>query len=201
MEDITGKKFGFLTVKEFVGYKKRRPFYKVVCDCGTEKEVCYWELVRGHSRSCGCLHRKMVGDMARKHGESKTRLFKIWCGIKKRCLDQKSTRYSYYGGRGIKICDEWKNDFIPFRDWAQANGYTDELTIDRIDVNGDYCPENCQWATKEQQANNTRSNHYLEYKGVKHSMSEWCKILGLNYNTIRGRINSYHWTVEEAFEK
>lgn len=201
MEDIIGKKFGYLTVKEYVGYKNRHPFYKVVCDCGTEKDVDYWSLMRGHSRSCGCLHRKMVGDMARKHGESKTRLFKIWCGIKKRCLDQNSSRYSYYGGRGIKICDEWKNDFIPFRDWAKANGYTDELTIDRIDVNGDYSPENCRWATKEQQANNTRSNHYLEYKGIRRSMMEWCKILGLNYSTIRGRINSYHWTVEEAFEK
>lgn len=201
MENIIGKRFGKLIVKEFVGYKKKRPFYHVVCDCGNEKEVCYYELIRGQTRSCGCLHRKVLGDMARKHGESNTRLFKIWCGIKKRCFDKNSSRYSYYGGRGINMCSDWKNDFLTFKEWANSHGYTDELTIDRVDVNGNYCPENCRWATKEQQANNTRTNHYLEYKGVKRSMSEWCKILGLNYYKIRTRINSCHWTVEEAFEK
>ena len=201
MDNLTGRRFGKLLVKDFLGYKKRRPFYKVICDCGVEKEVCYWELVRGQTQSCGCLHRKLVGDMSRKHGLSKTRLYKIWLGIKKRCLNKNCSRYKYYGGRGINICNEWKDDFKSFSNWAQQNGYTDELSIDRIDVNGNYSPENCRWSTKEQQSNNTRSNKYLEYKGIKHSMSEWCKLLGLNYYKIRSRISSYHWSVEEAFER
>lgn len=200
MENIIGKKFGFLTVKKFVGYKNKRPFYLVFCDCGVEKEVCYWELIRGDTTSCGCFQKKQLRERSKTHGDSNTRLYKIWLGIKKRCLNKKSSRYSYYGGRGITICNDWL-DYKNFKTWAEKNGYSENLSIDRIDCNGSYCPENCRWATCRQQANNRRTNHILEYKGKKHSMTDWCKFLGLNYNKIRSRINSYHWTVEKAFEK
>ena len=200
MKDIIGKKFGLLTVKSFLGYKNRRPFYLVVCDCGKEKEVCYWELVRGDTKSCGCLHKKLLSERAKTHGDSKTRLYKIWLGIKKRCLDKNSTTFMYYGGRGINLCDDWL-DYSSFKKWSLENCYKENLSIDRIDNNGNYTPKNCRWVDKKEQANNRRTNHFLEYKGEKRSMMDWCRKLGLNYNKVRSRINSYHWTVEEAFER
>ena len=118
--------------------------------------------------------------------------------MKKRCYNTKNNRYKCYGGKGIVVCDEWKDNFQSFCDWAMTNGYSDALSIDRIDVNGNYCPENCRWATTKEQANNTTRNHYITVKGVTKTISEWAEETGIHKDVIKDRINKLHWSEEEA---
>lgn len=117
--------------------------------------------------------------------------------MKKRCYNLKYKRYNDYGGRGIKICNEWLNDFKVFYDWAMQNGYKDNLTIDRIDVNGNYEPSNCRWANIKTQANNKRNNRIIEYKGEFHTMSEWANIYNINYKLLHSRLKK-GWNIEKA---
>lgn len=125
------------------------------------------------------------------------RIYMIWFDMKRRCYQPKNKRYDRYGGRGIKVCEEWL-DFQSFFDWSLANGYSDDLTIDRLDGNGDYSPENCRWADLITQANNRSNNHYITYQGETKTMMEWSKELNMNYSTLRRRINA-GWDVEKAF--
>lgn len=126
------------------------------------------------------------------------RLYHIWFDMKRRCYQEQNKRWEKYGGRGIKVCCEWLHDFQAFFDWSMANGYSDSLTIDRIDMDGDYSPDNCRWADKFQQANNRSNNHYIAFRGETKTMMEWSKVLGMSYTTLRRRINS-GWDVERAF--
>ena len=121
--------------------------------------------------------------------------------MKQRCYNPNSNSYHNYGGRGITICNEWLNDPTTFFKWALDNGYSDNLTIDRKDNDKGYSPENCQWTNEIAQHNNTRRNRYIEYKGELHTLAEWCRILNLNYSTIKTRLNVLKWTVEQAFER
>ena len=117
-----------------------------------------------------------------------TRLYQIWHNMKDRCYREKCSEYHRYGGRGITVCDEWRESFEAFRDWAMANGYMEGLTIERKDTNGDYCPENCCWATQKEQANNRRTNHLITYKGETHTMKEWAEIYNIPYYLLKDRI-------------
>ena len=128
------------------------------------------------------------------------RLYHIWFDMKRRCYQKKNKRWKKYGGRGIKVCPEWLKNFQAFFDWAMANGYADNLTIDRIDLNGDYSPENCRWADNITQANNKSNNHYITYRGDTKTMMEWSRELNLNYSTLRRRIRA-GWDVADAFER
>lgn len=128
------------------------------------------------------------------------RLWNIYHGMKKRCNNPNCARYKDYGGRGITICIEWQDDFDAFADWAKSNGYDETLTIDRIDVNGNYEPSNCRWVSLKEQSRNMRKTVYAEYKGVKKPLIEWCEELGLVYDTIHDRITRRGWSVERAFE-
>lgn len=132
------------------------------------------------------------------HGGSGTRLYETWCGMKKRCYNAKDKRYDRYGGRGITICDEWRNDFKAFYDWAMANGYSEELTIDRIDVNGNYRPENCRWVDARVQQRNTTRNHFVTVHGETKTIAEWSEITGISQDVIKDRLNKLHWKPEEA---
>lgn len=134
----------------------------------------------------------------RKHGLNETRIYKTWVRMKVRCYNQNHDRYKNYGGRGITVCDEWKNDFKKFYEWAMKNGYSDDLTIDRIDVNGNYEPSNCRWITNKEQCNNRRNNHFITYNGKTQTVSEWAEEIGLDYNTLLVRINRLHWDIEKA---
>ena len=127
------------------------------------------------------------------------RLYRLWLGIKYRCYHKKFEKYKYYGGRGIKVCDEWLNSFESFENWAQQNGYNDNLTIDRIDVNGNYEPSNCRWTTQEVQQNNKRNNHYIEYKGEKYTISQLARKFNIRYDKLYSRLFNYpFWTIERA---
>ena len=131
------------------------------------------------------------------HGKNATRLYGIWLGMRARCNIPNYHDYKYYGLRGIKVCDEW-NDYLAFKEWAINNGYADNLTLDRIDVNSNYCPGNCRWATKTEQGNNRRNNHLLTYNGETKTLKEWSDVSGIPYSTLKRRINVYGFTVKEA---
>ena len=123
-----------------------------------------------------------------KHGERYSRLYTIWCRMKARCYNSNNHAYNLYGGRGIVICDEWQSNYCVFKEWAINNGYKDDLTLDRIDVNGNYEPNNCRWATRKEQANNTRTNHYITYNNETHTLAEWSDITGIQRDVIKSRI-------------
>ena len=199
-QDLTGRRFGKLTVIAKSKIKQGHHIcWTCQCDCGkTVPLICGDNLKNGTVMSCGCLRRENRVRMNTKHGKSKTRLYRIWGGIHSRCFNTRRNEYEQYGGRGITVCDEWKSSFEAFYEWAMANGYADNLTIERKDVNGDYCPENCCWITNQEQQNNRRTTHLLTYNGETHSIKEWAKITGINYSTLRNRINALKWDVAKT---
>lgn len=163
--DLTGQRFGRLVALYTVPSNNYRARWHCVCDCGNTKDVLQQNLVNGHARSCGCLHAERNREklaainsaLGREdHHETKTRLYRIWIGIKSRCFGPTSSSYGKYGARGIIVCPEWAESFSAFKEWALAHGYTDELSIDRVDVDGNYSPENCRWAGGSVQAFNKR---------------------------------------------
>ena len=199
-KDITNQKFGRLTAIRYLGKSK----WECKCDCGNIVDIFGEHLRRGHTKSCGCLLKEIASNKTIErnttHNKSKTRLYRIYSNMKSRCYNKQHSAYQNYGGRGINICDEWLNSFVVFYDWAMDNGYQDDLSIDRIDNNKGYSPDNCHWATSKQQCNNTRSNVYFTYNGKKHTLAEWCSILGLKYFTVYRRIKYYNWSIEKALE-
>lgn len=136
--------------------------------------------------------------MKYKHGMTKSKLYRVWRGIKTRCFNQNRLDFKYYGGRGIKVCDEWKDNFQAFYDWAMANGYSDKLTLDRIDVNENYEPSNCRWISQKMQCENRNSNRLISAFGKTHTISQWAEITGIKFTTIKGRIDRMGWSNEKA---
>lgn len=198
-KDLTGQKFGRLTVVERScnSNKDRNVYWICRCECGNYTVVQGRNLRNGKSKSCGCFMRDYAKHAKTKHGLHKSRLYRIWYDMKKRCYSKTESTYEHYGGRGITICSEWLNDFMSFYSWAMSNGYADNLTIDRIDVNGNYEPSNCRWATMKEQGNNKRTCIYLTHNNETHTLTEWAEITGLNPNTLYKRIRK-GWSVEKA---
>lgn len=172
----------------------------VKCDCGKLKVVNLSSLMRGHTKSCGCLQREAIIKIAFKHGNSEHPLNGLWNDIKKRCYNPHSVAFHNYGGRGIKMCDKWRSSFDAFFKWAISNGWAEGLEIDRINNNGDYEPANCHFVTKHQNMMNRRVTIYLEYKGETKTMYEWAKIKGLTYKVLKDRITKLKWDVSKALE-
>lgn len=196
--DLTGQKFGKLTVIKKNGNDKYKNIvWLCKCDCGKETIVNTTRLKSGYTKSCGCLTVEKLLERNTKHNMTHTRIYKIYQGLIQRCYNSNNPAYKNYGGRGIKVCDEWKNDFLSFYNWAINNGYNNELTLDRINNNGNYKPNNCRWVTVKKQSNNRRSNHYITYNGETHSISEWSSILKIPYSMLNHRIQR-KWDIEKA---
>ena len=199
--EVVGKKFGRLFVISRNGNSSNHSKqYLCRCDCGKEKNVIGVYLLDGRTKSCGCLNKELVKQRSKTHGMTNTRLFRIWQNMITRCTNNNCPEFNIYGGRGITVCDEWKNSFIAFKDWAFSDGYSDNLTIDRINVNGNYEPSNCRWADKKTQARNTRANHYYTYKGETKTIAEWAEIKGIEYKCLWKRIKR-NYPEEKIFKK
>lgn len=196
--DLNGKTFGRLTVIERAENNKNGSArWLCKCSCGNTKIIQSCHLTRGKVKSCGCYNSDFSKLNHTKHGKSNTRIYRIWKAMKDRCYREKNIAFRNYGGRGIKVCDEWYHDFETFCEWAMSNGYSNELTIDRIDVNGNYEPSNCRWITLKEQSNNTRTNHRLVYKGVSKNISQWADALNIKRATLQRRID-LGWSIERA---
>ena len=197
MKDYTGIKSGRLTV---IGFDHKTPtnhvYVKCKCECGKEVVVRASFILHQTTKSCGCYAAERKKEKSTKHGMFGTRIYNIWMGMKRRCYDPKTDGYKFYGARGITFCDEW-NDFKPFYEWAMENGYSDDLTIDRIDSTGNYCPENCRWVDYKSQGRNKRSNTRATYNGVTLCLSEWAEKFGIKYETFLSRLRR-GYSLEEA---
>lgn len=208
--DLIGMRFGLLVAQSYShsvknstsnGYKH---YYNCLCDCGNVCIVERQSLKYSNTRSCGCLRSKQLitrnKETASRNGDSvkHERLYDIWGAMFQRCTNPNSKGYQYYGGKGIKICDEW-HDWERFKQWSLSNGYQDALTIDRIDTNGNYEPSNCRWVDTIVQANNKTTNKYITFNNKTQSLAEWCRELNLDYDRTKQRINACNMTPEQAF--
>ncbi|WP_239733020.1 hypothetical protein [Mammaliicoccus sp. E-M26] len=196
--NLEGKTINGIYVIEREGMKNGKATWLCKCHCGKNFSTRGVDLKHNRTKSCGCNITKSIIERSMKHGDCGTRIYTTWKGIKARCFNKNEKAYKYYGARGIGMSEEWKNDYLAFKQWAYDNGYDDALTIDRIDVNGNYEPENCRWVTQKEQNNNTRRTIKITVNGVTKSLKEWCDYLDLNYNTIyrKYRLNE---NIEEQF--
>lgn len=211
--DLTGKKFGMLKVLRYMGkIKNSQSVYECQCDCGNIY-YCYSGVLTRKNRkhlSCGCIRQYHMKDLAKiyhpiKHGDGRrghhTRLFNIWQGMRQRCNNPNDQAYKNYGERGIKVCPEWDNidtGYITFKEWALANGYVDNLTIDRIDIDFGYFPENCRWVDYKLQENNRRNNHYVQIGRYIFSVAIWINIIGIKQRTVSNRRTTLKWNIIDS---
>ena len=201
-KDLTGLTFTYLKVLEYVNsdfdkYGNKTSFWKCQCICGKTIVLPRYDLTRKRNQSCGCMRTQLIGIKSKKHGGYKTRLYHIWVGMRHRCFAPTDKYYRNYGERGITVCDEWANDFITFRDWALTHGYADNLTIERIDVNGNYEPQNCCWITRAEQPKNTRISKRYTYNGETKTLRDWSVALGGCPDLVKDRLKR-GWDIEDA---
>lgn len=202
IKDITGKRFGRLVAIKFDHRVQRhddkgyRYFWLFKCDCGNKVVLER----NGRAKSCGCLHKENCGNLFRTHGLRKHPLYKKWVSMKSRCFNENEKCYKDYGGRGIKVCKDWSESFLSFYNWAIQNGYEENLTIDRIDVNGNYEPNNCRWVDLYVQANNRRDSINITYNGETKTLMQWCRKLNLNYPLVKQRIKRDGKNFEQAIK-
>jgi hypothetical protein len=193
-----GDKFGRLTIIREVDMRNNRRRFLCKCECGNQKEVALAGLSNGTS-SCGCLQREVTTKRNSTHGKSRTTLYRRWAHMIGRCYNPRDKRYPLYGGRGISVCEQWR-DFYNFYLWAINNGYSKSLTLDRIDPHGNYESQNCRWVTWKKQQNNRTNNRFIKCFGIKRTCQEWSEITGIKESTIRWRLDN-NWSVEKALFK
>lgn len=199
-KDLSGRTFGRLKVlrhaEDYVTPKGAKyPRCVCACECGTKKEIIVYQLVSGKVVSCGCYGKAVRLTAALKHGRSRSRIYKIWQAIHQRCRNPNIPRYKHYGKRGINVCERWNQFENFFEDMGET--YSDDLTIDRIDNDGNYCKENCRWSNYEQQANNTSRTIYLEFENKRKALSVWCRERHMNYAAVLWRIKN-GWSATDA---
>jgi hypothetical protein len=187
--DYLGKTFGYWTILSVAKSNSRKKSYICKCICGNEKVVALDTLKLGTSKSCGCFHKEQLSKKLTTHGQTGKRIMTIYYNIKNRCYCENNNRFKDYGGRGIRMCDEWKNNSSLFVKWSLENGYAENMTIDRINNDGDYCPENCRWISMKEQAQNKRTSITFTFYGVTKNLKEWCDCIEENYKKMYGR---YH---------
>lgn len=186
-----GDKYGSLTILAEVNKQNNFRMFECECDCGSRKTFRLNDLRNGHASSCGCLRVRSCST----HRMSKCYEYKVWQDIKTRCLNKRHKSFGYYGGRGIKVCDRWMKFESFYEDMGPKPG--PGYSIDRIDNDGDYCPENCRWATKKEQNSNTRRRRVLKIGGVSRSVAEWSLFTGTKYGTIGSRL-ARGWNEKDA---
>jgi len=195
--DLRGKRFGRLTVISVFGKTKSlNTIWLCKCDCGNEIPVINTNLTRGNSKSCGCGNIEKICERNTTHGMTGTPLYKVWVSMRNRCNTKSCSVYRYYGGRGIKICNEWQ-EFNNFYNWAVKNGFKEGLTLDRKNNNGNYEPSNCRWVTQLMQSNNKRNNRYLTINGMTASLADICRLYNAKYKLVWKRLKA-GWTLEKA---
>lgn len=198
-QNLVGKKFNKLTVIKYIGKTNDgHSFWECKCDCGKICKKNSRNLKSGNTKSCGC-YKKICKKLNAKYNYSVNRsLYRCWGAMKNRCFNEMDKHYIYYGGRGIKVCDEWKDSFENFYNWSIANGYKEEKlpsgrnkwTIDRIGNNGNYCPENCRWVDKYVQSNNKRNNRFITYKNQTKTLAQWAREFGISSSALWYRLNN-----------
>lgn len=193
--DISGQRFGKLVVMRF-SHSQRSAMWECMCDCGNSTIVKCGNLRSGNTTSCGCVQRAAIGAVRRTHGKSRTREFRIYMAMKHRCENPNSPAYANYGGRGIRVAPEWRHDFAAFLAHLGPRP-SKKHSLDRIDVNGNYEPGNVRWATRTEQARNTRANRFLTYNGRTMTLVEWGETTGLGRQVIEARLR-YGWSLERA---
>lgn len=197
-----GDRYGRFTIIKEVEQKNKQRRFLCICDCGTIKNVALVLLRNGETKSCGCLKREHLIKIATKHGKTprgkRNKLHAIWVSMKQRCLNKKCSVYEFYGNRGIRIHPDWLG-FEEFESWALKNGYKEGLSIERKNVNGHYEPNNCEWIERSEQSNNTRRSTFYEFNGKKQTLKDWAEELGINYDTLWGRVHKDNWSLERAF--
>lgn len=203
---LCGERFGRLTVlwqtDDYIspqGIHAAKWYCK--CDCGNYCSVAGRELKNGDTKSCGCLKRgknPKISEAKKTHGMSKTRIYYIWRSMKTRCNNPNDTAYHNYGARGIRVCDKWNNSFEEFHSWAINNGYDKLYTLERIDVNDNYYPENCKWVTMKEQQNNRRNNATYTVNGETKTLSQWAECVGMSRSALWNRIHKSGLTIEQA---
>lgn len=198
--DLTGKRFGKLTVISFNSMRGTRSYWNCVCDCGNEKAVGSDHLKNGDIVSCGCVQKSTLPPVNKKHGMSNTRLYTIWALMKSRCYNPSRKEYPRYGGRGIKVCDEWM-EFDSFMRWAVDNGYSEDLTLDRVNNDGDYTPSNCRWASRKVQSFNRSTNRYITHNGQTKTITQWAADNNIPYYILKKRIDVLNWDFERAISE
>lgn len=193
----TGMKFNRLTIVSEISKIKERRAFECVCDCGKTVHIILKELTNGHTKSCGCY--KIDNHTLRftKHGGRGTKLYNVWKGMRMRCNNSNTEHFMAYGGRGITICKDW-DEFLTFKTWSIKNGYAEGLSIDRINVNGNYEPDNCRWSTQLIQVRNARSNNKITFNNKTQCLSEWAEELGIKRSTLSSRINTMGWSIDRA---
>jgi hypothetical protein len=205
--NIIGEKYNKLLVVEEVEQKGNNRMFKCLCDCGNTTIVAMNNMRSGKIVSCGCNKREKTILRSTTHNQRHTHLYEVWKSMKQRCYNPKLKAYKNWGARGIEVCEEWRNNFQAFYDWSYDNGYTIDnhkkgekikLTIDRINVNGNYEPTNCRWVERSVQSRNRRVNKIISYKNEEHCLVEWCEILNISYRTTMGRLRR-GWSIEKTF--
>lgn len=197
-KNIDGKRYGRLVAKRYAGKSK----YVFLCDCGKQKEIGINSVQSSRVRSCGCLQfeRNKSGLNRLRHGHTVNKKrspeHSVWTDMIKRTTNKNNAKYYRYGGRGIKVCDQWKDFEIFLKDMGKR---PDGLTLDRIDNDGNYCLENCRWASRKQQARNRRTTRLIFMNGESKSLAEWCEIYKISYWKVKARLDQLHWPVEKAF--
>lgn len=182
--DITEFRYGRLVAKEFIEKRGIHQYWRFLCDCGQEKIIRRNAVATGNTSSCGCFDKKRPWNA--KHYCSGERLYDLWIGMMRRCYKQSADCFKHYGARGISVCAEW-HDHLEFKAWAHANGYADDLSIERADNDKDYCPENCSWIPRSQQNKNKRNNLYVEYDGATMCLADAAELSGIHYATLNYR--------------
>lgn len=191
--DLSGQRFGKLTVISFNKKENGHYYWNCVCDCGKECIKDGGKLRRNETKSCGCLR----VEKNSKHHDYKTRLYRIYNGMKYSCNLKTDTGYKWYGSRGIKVCEEWMKDYQSFKNWALKNGYNDALSIERIDNDGDYEPNNCKWIPLREQPKHTRKTKQIEFNEKIYTMSGLAKEFNINRHTLYSRLKN-GWSIEKA---